>query len=60
MKLNKMPEQIEGVAGPDKEVVLTSEEQLEKYLQKHGDGKTVISIVLEFAGGRAEGGAVNG
>ena len=32
------------------EVVLTSVEQLNEYLNEMGDDKTIISIVLELAG----------
>lgn len=40
------------------EVVLTSVEELNEYLRKNGDGKTVISIVLELTGTNIEEGSV--
>ena len=44
------------------EVVLTSVEQFKEYLKKTADDKTVISVVLELAGGDAdkEGGEGDG
>lgn len=43
------------------EVVLTSVEQLNEYLKKMGDDKTIISIVLELAGEEVkEGGEDHG
>ena len=49
----------------EKEVVLTSVEQLNEYLHKTADEKSVISIVLELAGTKTadpdtEGGDRNG
>lgn len=44
-----------------KEVVLTSVEQLNKYLNENGDDKSIISVVLELTGGDLEdGGESNG
>ncbi len=34
----------------EKEVTLTSAEQLNEYLREHSDDKTIISVVLELAG----------
>ena len=43
------------------ETVITSVEQLNDYLKEHGDGRTVVSIVLELAGEKTgEGGDTNG
>ena len=49
----------------EKEVVLTSVEQLNEYLHKTADEKSVISIVLELAGTKTvdqdkEGGEADG
>ena len=43
------------------ETVLESVEQLNEYLREHGDGRTVISIVLELAGEKiGEGSGTDG
>ena len=45
----------------NKEILLTSAEELNEYLKKTGDDRTVISIVLELAGNEAtEGGDTDG
>lgn len=54
--------------GVRSEVTLTSVEELNEYLRENGDGKTVISIVLELTGtdieedgaASGEGGVGNG
>lgn len=47
--------------GVRSEVTLTSVEELNEYLRENGDGKTVISIVLELTGTDIkEDGAANG
>ena len=38
----------------EKEVVLTSVEQFKEYLKNTADDKTVISVVLELAGGDSD------
>ena len=46
----------------EKEVVIESVEQFEKYLKENADDKSIVSVVLELAGNGtdAEGGDHNG
>ena len=46
----------------EKEVVIESVEQFEKYLKENADDKSIVSVVLELAGNGAdsEGGDQNG